>query len=360
MVSACSGAVQGEPGVTVDTLQNGVVVVRNEGPGKWDETSAWRLVEHMVIGSRDGQGPQAFGLVKDFEVDEYGRLYVLDLFAQEVRVFDRDGEFVRTIGRPGSGPGEFSGANGIMFDPAGRLWVVNPGNVRYSVFDTTGTLLDEPRRPAPQKTAEWRGVFSPAGDLYDWVLIPGSRSDFFRYDTTTNQFVDGVAVPPVPQGTPFGWGHRLRTAHGWRLAVASEYRIYDATRLGDTVRVIERAHQRAPLVGDARAQAIEELESLRERARVSPDIDVPTHRRIFQRLIVDDENYLWVMLTRQADSSATTFDVFDPAGRYLGAVTTPHRADSLPPPIVRGNRMVFSTRDELDVPFVVMSLIEGR
>ncbi len=192
---------------TVDTLESGVILVSNRGEGVWDERSAWRLVDEVTIGVREGDGPEAFGFVTDFEVDGFDRIYILDLYAQEIRVFTRDGAYVRSIGGPGSGPGEFRGVNGMTFDPSGRLWVMNQGNVRYSVFDTSGTLLQEPRRPALANSADWPGMFSREGDLYDRVM-DGPTS--VRYDTMTNQFVDSIPHPALPEGTPFGWGHRLR------------------------------------------------------------------------------------------------------------------------------------------------------
>ena len=155
---------------TVDTLETGVVLVRNGVKGLWDEQSAWRLVHEVTIGTREGAGPEAFGPVSDFDVDRQDRVYVLDRLSWEIRVFASDGAHIRNIGGPGSGPGEFKGANGMIFDPVGRLWVMNQGNVPYSVFDTSGALLQEPRRPTlPNQADWWSPVFSRAGDLYDKV-----------------------------------------------------------------------------------------------------------------------------------------------------------------------------------------------
>jgi hypothetical protein len=52
------------------------------------------------------------------------------------------------------------------------------------------------------------------------------------------------------------------------------------------------------------------------------------------------------------------FDVFDPAGRYLGAVLAPFPAEFNPAPIVRDGYMYAVSEDELEVPFVVRARIE--
>ena len=338
---------------TVDTLETGVVLARNGVQGLWDEQSAWRLVHDVTVGTREGTGPEAFGLVSDFDTDRLGRVYVVDLLAQHIRVFDGDGAHVRNIGGPGSGPGEFKGVNGMTFDPSGRLWVMNQGNVRYSVFDTSGALLQEPRRPTLANQADWSPVFSRAGDLYDKVYGETMGASV-RYDTITNQFVDSIPYPVLPEGTPFGWRHRIRTRGGWWLAVASEYRLHQTTPEGDTIRIVERMHERVRLTEAERDSALPPGVDPRQRSRLVGDPGTPRYRRVFVRIMIDEEDNLWVMLARQPNVDTTMFDVFDPEGRYLGAVTAPYRVESLPPPVIRGDKIVFLTKDDLDVPFVTM------
>jgi hypothetical protein len=49
------------------------------------------------------------------------------------------------------------------------------------------------------------------------------------------------------------------------------------------------------------------------------------------------------------------FDVFDPGGRYLGAVRLPFTHNSVP--IFRNNALYAVTVDELEVPYVVRARI---
>ena len=71
--------------------------------------------------------------------------------------------------------------------------------------------------------------------------------------------------------------------------------------------------------------------------------------------------FVWVAPFAADDSAAIAFDVFDPEGRYLGAVPTPVTPQRLRPlPVVRGNALYYVTTDELDVPYVVRARIVGR
>lgn len=140
LLTATCGDGPPRAGPTIDTLESGVILVSNPATGIWDERSAWQLTDEVKIGARHGEGPEVFGDVRSLALDDAGRVYVLDFHVQEVRVFDSDGSYVRTIGGRGGGPGEIGGATGIIVDPSGRLWVPDYRNQRYSLFDSSGVL----------------------------------------------------------------------------------------------------------------------------------------------------------------------------------------------------------------------------
>ncbi len=360
---ACGGADSVIWRGTMDTLENGAVLVRNPAEGIWTESSAWQLVERLRIGTRD-DGPGAFGEVRDFDVDRDGRMYVLDFQAQQIRVFSPEGHYIRTIGRLGGGPGEFRSAVGIAFDPAGRLWVMNQGNTRYSVFDTTGTLLKELPRFMGAFVTTWEGVFDRRGALYDVFFFPtpsGLKFPYARYDTTIGQFVDtlyGLGSPG--EGPPF-WGRKLPTPHGFWVGVATDYRVTLTDFAGDTLRIVERRYEPIPLPKRKRDTTAIPRQALREARRRFPELlPEPDYQPIFQAFVEDDRGYLWVMLTPPADTAGSHLDVFDPAGRYLGMIVAPYHLEHEPRPIVRGATLYALVKDELDVPYVATLHIQGR
>lgn len=94
---------------SVDTLADGVVHVRNSAEPLWTAGEGWTLEEELRIGSATDEGPELLGQVRDLAVDPLDRIYVLESQSNEIRVFDADGEHVRTFGREGQGPGELNG-----------------------------------------------------------------------------------------------------------------------------------------------------------------------------------------------------------------------------------------------------------
>src|SRR5690606_18027452 len=103
----------------------GAVHVRNPASGLWDAEPElrWRLVEEARIGRADGEGADVFGAIGSVVEDPLGRVWIVDRMAAELRVFDRNGTHVRTIGRKGSGPGEFETPAVVLNGPDGNIWV---------------------------------------------------------------------------------------------------------------------------------------------------------------------------------------------------------------------------------------------
>ena len=72
---------------TMDTLPSGQVVVTNPAEPVWRAADAWTVEEVRRIGRRDGDGPDVFGAILTFAVDPFGRIWVVEDQAQEIRVF---------------------------------------------------------------------------------------------------------------------------------------------------------------------------------------------------------------------------------------------------------------------------------
>ena len=60
-----------------------------------------------------------------------------------VSVFDRNGKFLRVIGRTGTGPGEFRTPHALEFDSQGRLIVADRHNHRVQILTKEGKFIGE-------------------------------------------------------------------------------------------------------------------------------------------------------------------------------------------------------------------------
>lgn len=123
-------------------------------------------------------------------LDEQGRLYVSDSGAFAIRVFDKDGNYLRTFGEVGLKPGRFGLPKGIGVDRENRVYVVDAATAVVQIFDAEGRLLMYFGEPQSSGRA---GLYLPAGlaidyenvDLFQKFAAPGYKIDFLIY--VTNQ-----------------------------------------------------------------------------------------------------------------------------------------------------------------------------
>ncbi len=367
---------------TIDTLESGIEVVRNPAEGIWDSATAWRLVEELRIGSVEGEGPETFALVVDVAVDAAGRIYALDRQLQEIRVFDTDGRYVRTLGGPGGGPGEFLQAAGMDVAPDGRLWVIDNQRPHYMVFDTSGAFFTSYPRHVTGFAFAWPGRWTRDGRLMDFTIFRDgehTRYAITRYDSAARAFVDTsllaapsrerdiydfrdarglgmiTSVPFAPQ-----WRWVLSPAGRVWAGFADSYRLYEISLDGDTLRAVERPGAAVPVSARERDSAITRLREVARGHSFDPS-RTPHVKPAFEAIDVDDRGYVWVRRPLPDTESGTTYDVLDDRGRYLGTLRAPElRTKEHLPVWIYGHALYAVHHDDLEVPYVVRYRIQGR
>jgi DNA-binding beta-propeller fold protein YncE len=161
--------------------------------------------------------------------DKAGNLYVSDLGgSQEIVVFDRAGEVVRTFG----GDAGLNYPNGIAVDAQGRVYVTDSNNGRLLVFDETGSIAGRVGRGT---SAGQLGL--PRGAATD------ERGRVFVVDTTGNallvyRVLDGDDRAPEYLGVVGGQGigdGQFIYPNG--AATDARGRVYVADTMNDRIQV---------------------------------------------------------------------------------------------------------------------------
>jgi DNA-binding beta-propeller fold protein YncE len=136
-------------------------------------------------------------------LDTEGNLYVSDLGAYRVQKFDREGRYLRSFGSQGLAPGQFARPKGIDLDAQGRLYVVDAATQVVQIFDPEGPLLLFFGQPGGGDFA----LSLPAQVRVDTSLLPHFRHladpsfDLEYLVFVTSQYGDGkIAVFGVGQG----------------------------------------------------------------------------------------------------------------------------------------------------------------
>lgn len=361
---------------SVDTLANGALHVSNPEEPLWSEGEGWALVEEVRIGSADAEGPELFAQIRALEMDDQGRMYVLEGQANELRIFDPSGVHLRTVGGAGEGPGEFGNPAGMGWHASGELWVVDLGNARFAAFDQAGEFLGSHRRPLVGYVIPWPGAFGPDGEVYEQGFgAPGAaslirfapgmseadtfplpsqdESERFVFESDGGGMTTRVPVPFAPQ-----MAHRLDPEGYLWFGTTDRFRFVRTTLEGDTLMVVERPVEREPVTESELERAMAGLERFTAQgAQVDPR-RIPSEKPAFGRLFLGDHGHLFVVPYTSRATTVDRLDVVDSAGRYLGELPMNPPLYPSPPPVIRGNWILGVTVDDAGVPFVVRYRIE--
>jgi DNA-binding beta-propeller fold protein YncE len=104
----------------------------------------------------------------NISVDKDGRMYVSDTGGFTTKVFDAEGNHIRTVGELGLNAGMFALPKGIAVDHERRMYVVDGATAVVQMFDSEGRLLmcfGEPKSSGPA------GLYLPAGIAVDYENV---------------------------------------------------------------------------------------------------------------------------------------------------------------------------------------------
>ncbi len=343
-----------------------------------DQPTRLRLVPEFTLGTI-GDGPDGFGDVRGFVVDSRNQIWVVDGQAQELRVFDSAGRFIRTVGRKGSGPGEFIYADGATEAPNGRVWVHDPQNLRLSAFDLDGKFVEQILAPTGGYGYVWEGGADSSGRVWEDFLMADTVArqtvrrfrryavDFSRADT-----VDLPSCDPTPERAKSGV---LVGPNGF-AEIPNSPRAISATDFNGRIACIPWTGEpsgyavdfsgtdtlaRYPVAATPIALRPEERDSLivslgatakKIGADFSPSV-VPATKPAVQGMFFDGEGRIWIK--RITPANRTEFDIFDRLGKRVAVVESPLDPSNYIRPRFRDEAIYFFVRGEDDVPQIVRS-----
>lgn len=372
----------------------GITIVQNPTEGLWAPEEQWTVREDLRIGTATGAPEYQFGMIWDVAVAGGGRIYVLDSQAQHVSVFDADGEFLKTIGRPGDGPGELGpNLRWLMIGSGDTLYVPNTNLQRVQRYLPDGTPTGSFRTPVAQGVA-FKWSIGPNGNLVSQLrsfAMPGTdaapdASDVLLSRTGDGTIVDTLLVLPRGETMNLSGGLNFNffaPEPVWSIggdgsivsAVNSSYRIEVHSRDGGLARIISKAFERQPVTESdretLRAMILDMFEQQFRDQGLPPaimdriSVEFADFFPAFNDIRTGPDGTIWVQhiasmerMRAQAeagtlnvrDLGAPTWDVFNPDGRYLGVVTLP---DRFQPSAMTSDHIYGIWRDDLEVQYVL-------
>lgn len=385
-LAACTQANGGWTGTMEDSA--GVTIVRNPAAGVWQPDEEWTLVEELRIGTVEGDPAYEFGVIlrSGVAVDSRGRIFVLDVQAQEIRVFSPQGEYIRTLATRGNGPGELASARDLLMGSGDTLLVPDWRNRRMNRFAPDGSFTGHsrfwPRREGLSITFRANNsgliVEQVSPFVYGTPEPENPQDVLVRWASGRNRSDTLAVIPPDRQAFEEIWyapqpSWNLTADGGVLFGVNDQYRFWLISSEGELDRIVTRAYEPRPVSDRDIERAMSHLEDRWKRMGATPSNLAQLVQQqhfnaffpAFQALYEGPSGTTWVQkpkppsemaegealwFTWPSDWAAQGWDVFDSEGRYLGVIAMPLR---FTPSVFRGDRIYGVALDELGVASVV-------
>ena len=335
----------------------GVRIVENARPPDGSRLG-WRVgsVPSVSIGRLEGEDPYLLHEVRDAMTLSDGRIVVANRGSHELRVFDAHGDHVATWGGEGEGPGEFNSLVAVADWQGDSLIAWYSQGDRLSVFDLDGnfgrTMIPGDLRNSVEEASPGGAILVSGPGDDEFALQDGLTRDERRYEVLDAEGTP-VASLGIHRGSEYymsasGDVYRMmtipftRSIHTtvWagRLVVApnEHYEVRAHHPTGTLGLIVRREH--SPVTPtSAHMEAYidrwvvlrppaEQAERRRELREDFAEVPVAETFPAFAEVVADALGHLWV---REYDlpgeeREQPLWTVFDPDGRVLGFVETPH------------------------------------
>jgi len=390
LLSACGRSADARADAFALRDSAGVQIAESSGAA-WSEEEGWRVAATPLLQIGEAEGAPEYMLNNVRSVVRLGSgEIVMAVGSTEIRMYDADGRYLRTVGRRGAGPGEFQLLSALhrlpgdtiaaydlqtrrisLHDPRGTFLrsftVVTPGESGYpqvvgilsdgSLIARLGRMGDTPPPDGLQRAPEVYLHLDSVGVRLDSITRQPGSERYLRTSESGGQLSMSVVNPLFGRA-------QIAAVGGGRLLVGSNdsWQIEEYLPDGTLTRVIRRRVEPRRLtraVADsAIAAVLEDASSEEGRRRMQEAYEAmpsPETMPFYLSAKVDDAGNLWVQEFGPARNAAVDWSVFDPEGRYLGTVTVPDRfrVEHIGDDFVLG-----VGRDEMDVERVEMYALE--
>ena len=293
---------------------DGIAVVKNPKEPMHGE-GVFLIEEELSIGE-EGEGDEYFfSDVIDIAVDEEGKLYILDMHEAHIKVFDKTGKYIKTIGNKGQGPGEMSIPSSIQITPEDEIAVNDWPARKIHFFALDGKFLHS----LSQRNM---GFFTDpkidnSGNITASYMIMDNEVTYVlkKFNSQFKELfpIFSTVLLKYPNLDPFFpqcyWDLIGENNLVWGFA--EKYELYIIDSEGKTDKKITREYDPIKITDEEKEKSAEGLLG-------GVKLVWNAHHNAFIYLCVDDEGRIFTRTYEKAhDSAEYYYDVFDQDGKYM-------------------------------------------
>jgi hypothetical protein len=280
--------------------------------------------------------------VTDAAIDGDGNICVVDYQQKDLKIFDGQGNWLRTLGGEGEGPGECSDARRLFLGPDGRYGILQafPACIVWlqANGDPAGRVRLGDLEAEPQAMYAAAHAVQAGQDIYVWVrraVFDGGEPEELEWIATVaadGQLGSALYQPPeqasartehgIDEGRVYDIWMRRWTPDGqggvWVAPERNRYLLQHWNGAGELVMECRRDYEPVQRNEEARADIVTWF--LR-RGWSTGQIEVGRTAPVFNALRLGDDGNLWASLDQGGHDPTgdliLVFDVISPDGRWL-------------------------------------------
>lgn len=340
--------------------EDGIEVIKNPADPLYGLIH-FELEEDLSIGSEEDENYFFYGSY-DMTADKLGNIYVVDGGHDRIQVFDREGRYIRSIGRRGQGPGEFQSPQDVFVsDQNGEIYVPDL-RTAIKVFALDGNYL----RSIPLENYNRAYCISSGGTVIaetNKYIFEEKNGGRIRKIFASLRFLDSKDGSEIPiasypdQLSKIVEGQLIKFRNGFEhmfqmYAIESETFVYGFSSdyvlnvIDSTGKLLLKIQKESPPLSISKKDkdAVKaKFDDPRNPIKNMNNFPFPDHKPHFGKILADGE---WIFVEHFKSpldrSEAWSMDVFNSQGFYLHQCMFPLR----PKLIKNGFAYSIETSDE--------------
>jgi len=322
-------------GQKIKTVDDVKIIQNKKRPNPPKGTpSKLKLELETVIGESDDPD-KAFSQLGSFVVDDNAIIYALDFKEQKIKVFDAEGQFVRSFGEKGQGPGELQMPAGIHLAPGNELAVDDALAKKMVYFTKEGKYIREVSYAT--RLALVNLLMDPFGSFIGREMKLEGQEMFFDVVKLDNEMkslfsLDKIGFPiPIP-----GSGNKINlmdmisiyqfdSSGNIYYGRNRDYEINMYTPEGKLVKSIRKEFQPQKITEEDKEEILGRMDSFANMGPVNfrEMFEFPKMFPPFQLFTLDENDRIFVRTWEKGqEEDEFVHDIFDPEGRFIAQVTS--------------------------------------
>lgn len=319
--------------------ENGIIVVKNPKKPIYSE-NVFSLAEELSIGKAERGEEYIFSQIRSIAVDEKERIYVLDTKEAHVKVFDKNGDYIKTMGKKGQGPGEMSLPFSICITTQNEMVVQDLDNRRIMFYSLDGNFI---KSLSSAKIVIVGFNIDSSGNIIGIISISGPDKQVielqkFGSDLSYLYSFGSFSLPSRSSTfNPFMpelcWAVNKEDNVICGYPENYEFKLFNPE--GKVIRKVIKDYKPIKITQ-------EEIEERKKRLPGPMKMDIPQYHPAYQDLTIDEENRIFVQTwERSENEEGYYYDVFDSEGKFIAKIPLKAR-----PQVFKKNKLYTIEEDE--------------